>query len=142
MNTEGGSNITLTGSDFGIGEDYTIEIREGPGGTDSNFPVRIEYPTKSIHHFTHESLEFVVPEGQNTRDDPMELVLKVAGQVSDPMCRPPVPAKCGQISTRRAWLRRAAAPSAGRPARSCYSDATPPTIDGSAIAPSTGKNCG
>ncbi|GMI07843.1 hypothetical protein TrRE_jg6111, partial [Triparma retinervis] len=31
------------------------------------------------------SLEFVVPEGQNTRDDPMELLLHVAGQVSDPI---------------------------------------------------------
>eukprot|EP00520_Triparma_pacifica_P008947 CAMPEP_0118663976 /NCGR_PEP_ID=MMETSP0785-20121206/17747_1 /TAXON_ID=91992 /ORGANISM="Bolidomonas pacifica, Strain CCMP 1866" /LENGTH=4925 /DNA_ID=CAMNT_0006557813 /DNA_START=422 /DNA_END=15195 /DNA_ORIENTATION=+ len=84
MNTEGGANVTITGSNFGIGRDYAIEIRE-VGGSDSNFPVNIYHPSKSIHHFTHESLVFVVPEGQNTRDNPMELILNVAGQTSDPI---------------------------------------------------------
>ena len=85
MNTEGGNNVTLTGSNFGIGVDYSIEVREGAGGTDSNFPAKIEYPTNLIHHFTHTGLEFVIPEGQNTRDDPMQLVLKVANQESEPI---------------------------------------------------------
>jgi hypothetical protein len=95
ISTNGGEEIVLTGVDFGIGSDYTLEIREKSeyngqisifdeenGGNKKLFPMLFS-GVPEIKEITHTSLTLVTPEGQNQRDDSLELVLKVAEQESN-----------------------------------------------------------
>ena len=95
ISTTGGEEILLTGLNFGIGSDYILEIRQKSqyrdavsvydeeGGSNNNiFPMQFgDMP--DIKEISHNGLTMVTPEGQNERDDPLELVLRVAGQESN-----------------------------------------------------------
>jgi hypothetical protein len=95
ISTNGGEEVLLSGLNFGIGSDYTLEIREkskydgstsvfdeDEGGNKKIFPMQLT-GLPAIKEFSHTGLTLITPEGQNQRDDSLELVLKVAGQDSN-----------------------------------------------------------
>ncbi|GMH66617.1 hypothetical protein TL16_g04474 [Triparma laevis f. inornata] len=97
--TEGGEEIIIRGSDFGVGKDYKVTIEDlnyDPDDANSvdlngeHFPKDFDETTKTgdgdvnvIQEFNHTFIKMFAPEGQNRRDMPLTMSLVVAGQKSE-----------------------------------------------------------
>ncbi|GMH50625.1 hypothetical protein TL16_g00827 [Triparma laevis f. inornata] len=79
MRTAGNGNMTLMGSDFGVGVDFQLKFVGQGGGSHNNYVLDSSSPGGLIS-INHTHVLFKSPEGQS--DEPMDVVLVVSGQES------------------------------------------------------------
>jgi hypothetical protein len=84
--TSGGSNVTLFGSNFGLGDDFSIVMVSAAssyGHCDFSWTENDRGIAGDVLEYSHESVTIKAPSGQC--DGPMNLTISVAGQISQPV---------------------------------------------------------